>query len=283
MLPNDYPQQIKAYQQHMEQTLRDPDGWLTLVGLHWLKEGSNTIGAYPGSDVPLPTDAAPDYVGELIRSGEKAILMLHNGVAATLEGKKISGEIELESDINRNPSVVKLGDLSFFIILRGERIGVRVKHANNPDRLNFTGRVWWPLDVSCRVSTKVTTLDPPKPVQIPDVLGNLNDSTMDSTLDFEIKGQTFRLDAQEIPGEKFYIIFHDLSCGKGSYPAGRFLVSEAREQNKVVLDFNKAYNPPCAFTDFATCPLPPAQNYLKVAIEAGERYQAREKTGIGMT
>ena len=253
MTGHEYHDQIKAYQKRMDEQLRAPDGWLTLAGLHWL--------------------------GVLHRVGETVTLELANGAAASIEGELIQGEVELESDIHRNPTIIQVGDVSFFIIIRGEQIGVRVKDVNHPVRLNFPGRVWWPVDERFRINARVKPNEPPKMVEILDVLGNINETAMDYTLEFDLQDQSFSLDAEEIPGGKFYIIFHDLSCENGSYPAGRFLVSEPRDGNTVVLDFNKTYNPPCAFTDFATCHLPPAQNYLKVVITAGERYQPQKKNG----
>lgn len=279
MAGHEYQDQIKAYRQRMEEQLRAPDGWLTLAGLHWLVEGENVIGANPGSHVPLPAGKAPGQLGVLHRVGETVTLELANGVAASTEGELIQGEVDLESDINRSQTIIQVGDISFFVIIRGEQVGVRVKDVNHPVRINFPGQVWWSMDERFRVHAQVRKNDPPKMVEIPDVLGHINKTPMEYTLKFDLSGQAHSLDGEEIPGGKVYIIFHDLSCGNGSYPAGRFLVSEPRQGNTVVLDFNKAYNPPCAFTDFATCPLPPSQNYLMVEIPAGERYQPREEHG----
>ncbi len=272
---NKYIQEISEYRAKMDRQLRAPDGWLTLAGLHWLKEGINKIGAATSSTVSLPAYCAPQEVGDLILKDNKVSFHPREGVDARLDGETIKEMIELEPDISRNPTIITIGDLNFHVIIRGDRIGVRVKQVSHPRRLNFTGRVWWPIDERFRLTARIEPYNPPKMVNVPDVLGDMKKSPMDSALLFDLDGKTFSLDTMLMSSGQNYIIFHDHSCGKGSYPAGRFLVTEVPEGDTVVIDFNKAYNPPCAFTPFATCPLPPTQNYLKADIRAGERYKAQ--------
>ncbi len=257
----------------MEKTLREPDGWLTLVGLHWLSQGDNPIGSAPDLPVPLPVGTAPDIVGTLHLDGDQITFTPHPGVTATIQGQPITQATLLESDVNRSPTIVQVGEVTFHILLRGDYYAVRVKQPTSPTRLNFAGRRWWPADANCRVQAHITRYDLPKAGEIPDMLGNTNPETMDCQLSFEIDGTPCTLDGSFIPTGQVYLIFHDLSCGQGSYPAGHFLLTEIPSSDeRVVIDFNKAYNPPCAFTDFATCPLPPQQNHLAVHIHAGEKY-----------
>lgn len=267
-----YLQEIKEYQMQMEQQLRAPNGWLTLAGLHWLKEGKNSVGAALSNAVPLPPYSAPLEVGDLFLEDGKVHFQPQKGVDVRQNGDPINDRIYLEPDINRDPTIVTLGDISFFVIIRGERIGVRVKNTSSPNRLNFSGRIWWPVDERYRVKAGIKSYNPQKMVTITDVLGDEKESPMDCALEFSLGNQSFSLDAFGLPSGQYYILFHDLSCGQGSYPAGRFLVTEYPDEDSVVIDFNKAHNPPCAFTPFATCPLPPQQNYLQVKISAGERY-----------
>ena len=268
----DYFTEMRDWQKTMDDQLRAKDGWLTLVGLHWLRMGKNEVGSNPTHPVPLPA-GVPDTVGTLTLVDEKNVVFeTAPGVSVVVDGEEFSGRLELESDINRNQTILSIGTVSFYIILRGIRTGVRVKQTDSPARTNFPGRTWWPVDEALRVNAKINYYEPQKIVGIPDILGNVNESAMDCVLEFELDGTTYQLDAMGLPSGQFYILFHDISCGNGSYPAGRFLVSEYPEEDTVVIDFNKAHNPPCAFTNFATCPLPPKQNHLQAVIQAGERY-----------
>ena len=272
-----YFEEIKTYQKTMDQQLRAPDGWLTLAGLHWLQPGTNSIGSATSSTVCLPPYSAPQNIGRLALDDGKVYFQPEVGMETRIGGEIITEKIELVPDTNRNPTQVTLGDLTFFVIVRGERVGIRVKQVSHPRRLNFAGRIWWPVDEQYRVQARVTVYQPPKQVIIPDILGDENETGIEYALTFKLDGQEYSLDAFGMPSGQFYILFHDLSCGKGSYPAGRFLVTETPEDETVVIDFNKAYNPPCAFTPYATCPLPPKQNYLQTQIRAGERYRQTDE------
>lgn len=268
----EYLEEVREWQISMDVQLKAEDSWLTLVGLYWLQPGDNLVGSNPNHQVPLPT-GTPETVGTLNLSKTGNVLFETSpGIAVRIDGKEISGKTPLEPDTNRNQTIVGLGTVSFYIIVRGDRTGVRIKKTDSPTRVNFKKREWWPIEENYRVTAHIHYYEPQKMVDIPDVLGDVSETAMDAYLEFELDGQTHRLDAMALPSGQFYILIHDLSCGHGSYPAGRFLVSEYPEDEIVLLDFNKAHNPPCAFTSFATCPLPPKQNYLQTAINAGEKY-----------
>jgi len=266
-----YIAEIKEWQTEKDEQLRSPDSWLTLVGLVWLKDGKNSVGSDTDSAVKFPPKTAPEKIGTLTLADGEVTLRVNNGIIATVNGNPIT-KMVLEPDTNRNPDVVSVGEIKFNVIKRGGRIGIRTKHTNSPNRVNFTGRNWWLIDQDFRVEAEVTPYSPKKMVPIPDVLGNSKETAMDCELSFKLHRQKFVLDAFALPSGQYYILFHDQSCGKGSYPSGRFLVTEFPEDDKVIIDFNKAHNPPCAFTPFATSPLPPSQNYLATMIQAGERH-----------
>lgn len=272
MVDSDYLTALQAWQKNMDDNLRVEDGWLTLVGLHWLQAGENKVGSNPAHPVTLP-DGTADTVGTLtLRDGENVVFETAPGISVRIDGEEFSGKLALEPDTTLDPTIIFLGNVSFYIIHRGLLTGVRVKQADSPVRMNFPGREWWPADDSMRVTARINYHDSPKMVHIPDVLGNTTETAMDCTLEFELDGETCQLVVETLSSGQFFIIFHDQSCGSGSYPPGRFLVTEKPEGDLVVIDFNKAYNPPCAFTPYATCPLPPIQNHLMAAIQAGERY-----------
>jgi len=273
MADKEYYNEIKQYQQQLDEQLRTPDGWLTLVGLHWLNEGENKVGSDQANEVPLPKDSCPALVGTIQKQEHKVTFKPASGVEVFVGDQPVVAEIELESDMNQNQTILSVVDVSFYLVIRGNRYGIRVKHENSPNRTKFEGRVWWPVDEERRVTARIEYYDPQKMVDVPDILGNVNKTAMDCSLKFEIDRRQYSLDAFGLPSGQFYILFHDLSCQNGSYPAGRFLVTEYPEDDTVVIDFNKSHNPPCAFTAFATCPLPPEQNHLSVAIQAGERYK----------
>lgn len=268
----DYFDDIRQYQEQLDEQLRTPDGWLTLVGLHWLQEGANSVGSDQGNAIPLPEGTCPEVVGTLNKNEHKVTFAPAEGVEVFTVDQPVKTEIELESDLNQNQTIISVGEVSFYLVIRGNRYGIRVKQENSPNRVNFGGRVWWPIDEERKVTARIEYYDPQKMVDVPDILGNVNKTAMDCALKFEIDGREYSLDAFGLPSGQFYILFQDLSCRHGSYPAGRFLVTEYPEADTVVIDFNKSHNPPCAFTAFATCPLPPEQNHLSVAIQAGERY-----------
>jgi uncharacterized protein (DUF1684 family) len=273
MFENDYFDEIRAYQKQMDEQLRAPDGWLTLVGLHWLEQGENSVGSDPDSKIPLPEGTTPASVGTVVMGESKTTFHPHPDVEAYTGEQQIQSEIELESDLNRNQTVITVGEISFYLVIRGNRYGIRVKQENSPSRVKFEGRIWWPIDDSHRVVANIEYYEPQKIVAVPDILGNVNDTAMDCALKFQLDGRNFSLDAFGLPSGQFYILFQDQSCNNGSYPAGRFLVTEYPLEDTVVIDFNKAHNPPCAFTAFATCPLPPEQNHMSIAVQAGERYK----------
>ncbi|MBN2043424.1 MAG: DUF1684 domain-containing protein [Anaerolineales bacterium] len=273
MTAQDYFDEIKEYQRQLDEQLRAPDGWLTLVGLHWLNEGKNTVGAALTCDIPLPEGTGPGLVGTIVKTENTVTFMPYPGVEVKIGEQIIKSETELESDINQNPTILSIGEVSIYLVIRNSRFGIRVKYETSPNRVNFEGRVWWPIDIEKRVTAAIEYYDPQKMVDVPDVLGNVNKTAMDCALKFQVGGLEYSLDAFGLPSGQFYILFQDLSCQNGSYPAGRFLVTEYPEDEAVVIDFNKAHNPPCAFTSFATCPLPPEQNHLDIEIKAGERYK----------
>jgi len=165
-----------------------------------------------------------------------------------------------------------VGDLSMYVIERGGRYAIRLKDKNSKSRREFTGLKWYPIQKSYRVTATFVEYDPPKQVQVPNILGETENLPSPGYASFTLNGKKVRLDPvlEEPDAKELFFIFRDLTSGERTYPSGRFMYAEMPKEGKIVLDFNKAYNPPCAFTPYATCPLPPKQNKLPVRIEAGE-------------
>jgi len=187
-------------------------------------------------------------------------------------GESLDGPRVLRSDQSSRPDVVELGPVSFYVIKRGDRYGVRVKDRNSRARREFAGLRWYEVKEGYRVEAKWVSYPHPRPIQVPNVLGEVAAMPSPGYAEFELDGQRVRLDGvlEDPTSLDLFFILRDETSGKETYGAGRFLYSELPKQGRVVLDFNKAYNPPCAFTAYATCPLPPKQNWLPVKVEAGE-------------
>ena len=263
-----YAAQIKQWRAERDAELKADDGWLTLAGLFWLKEGDNRIGSDATADIILPEGAAPARLGVIEFHHGRATLRVSGEAQVMLNGKPVT-TVELQSDEHQKPDVLRLGALSFHVIKRGARYGVRVKDLNSPARREFTGRRWYPANPRYRVTADFVAYDQPHEINIINKLGDQIKMTSPGYVVFKLKGNAYHLDALDEEGKLFFV-FADRTNAKTTYGAGRFLYADAAKDGKVVMDFNQAVNPPCAFTPFATCPLPPRQNRLKIAIPAGE-------------
>jgi uncharacterized protein (DUF1684 family) len=272
-----YAAEIDAAWTEREARLTADDGWLTLTGLFWLEPGPNTVGSAEDVAVRLPD--GPDEVASLFL-GEEGIVTL---VPVSGSDLTVNGEAAIEqtlaTDIGGAPDLMRTGRVLFYLIGRGDRLGVRVKDPESPSRRDFHGLERYPLDPAFRVTATFQPYPEPREVAIPTVIGEPSMMLAPGLLRFEIGGEPVSLEPYiSTPGERtLFIVFRDTTSGDTTYGAGRFLDAElVEESHEVVLDFNLATNPPCAFTPFATCPLPTPENTLFVAIEAGERYSGPE-------
>jgi uncharacterized protein (DUF1684 family) len=270
----EYRQEIEAWRAERVEGLKAAGGWLSLAGLHWLPEGESSIGSQPMGDVVLPA-SAPARVGTVSRDGDRVAIELAPGVDATHDGEPFR-RLELTTDDGEGePTVVELGTLSFHVIRRGERIGLRVKDSEAPSRTAFTGIEGFRVDPRWRLDARFEPYDPPRQIEVEDYSGGTQESTVPGAVVFEVDGRSHRLDAIDA-GDQLFLIFADRTSGETTYGGGRYLYADKPgADGRVVVDFNKAYNPPCVFTPYATCPLPPRQNRLDLAVEAGEKkYEA---------
>ena len=263
MLPAENPSvaETLVWRKDAEARLKADDGWLTVAGLYWLKEGVN--------EIELPEGSTPPRVGTFEFARGKTVFHAAPGVRVTHNGKPVT-TLELRSDADgAEPDQLVAGGLTLFVIKRGDRYAVRLRDKNSRMRREFTHRTWFPVKEDYRIVADWVPYQPPKSLAVPNVLGQTEQEPCPGVAVFRLRGAEYRLEPVLEDGRLFFI-FKDLTSGKATYPAGRFLYSEVGPDGKVVLDFNRAYNPPCAFTPYATCPLPPKQNRLPVAIEAGE-------------
>ncbi|HEY0513157.1 MAG TPA: DUF1684 domain-containing protein [Thermoanaerobaculia bacterium] len=266
-----YHKEIETWRHERVAGLQKEDGWLTLVGLYWLKRGANRFGSDPGDPIILPKGKAPAVAGTLTLQGPTVLLTAQPGVPVTADGKPVTPGTVLKTDADGKPTIVQLGSLSFYVIKRGDRLGVRIKDRESPLLAAFKGLDDYPLRPEWRVAAR---FEPTKGKKIPitNILGQVEDNPSPGAVVFDWQGKTYRLDALEGgPDGSLFLVFGDRTNGSETYGAGRFLDTDPPKDGKVMVDFNKAYNPPCAFTAFATCPLPPAQNKLPIRVEAGEK------------
>ncbi len=257
--------------------LKSPTGWLSLVGLHWLKEGENRFGSDSSNQLVFPQKAA-GFCGKFILKNGKVTIEVAKGVEITHDKKPVS-KMELEDDTDSNRTTLNMGSFQFFVIKRGHEFAIRLRDTENSLIKDFTGIERYPVDPSWRVEATFEPYDPPKIIAVPTIMGTIDSSICPGALVFEMEGETYRLEpVLEDGSDELFIIFGDKTNGAETYGGGRFLYSKMPSaDNKVIVDFNKAYNPPCVFTEFATCPLPPSQNKLPIKIPAGEKKWGNKK------
>ena len=264
-----YNSEVTKWRTNHETELKSENSWFSLAGLFWLRDGVNTIGKGTNFDIQLTDNFKGEKFGEINFKNGVATLKVENGVEAISDGKQIS-EIVLVSDENQKQTVVQTGSQTFYVIKRETKFGIRLKDKNSPNRLNFKGLHWFPIVAKYKVVATFEPFDKPKEVLIPNTIGSGYKMKSEGVLKFQLLGKNYSLEPVEENG-RYFIIFRDLTSKKETYGVGRFLYAEKSKDNKVILDFNKAENPPCAYTTFATCPIPPPQNRLQLAIKAGEK------------
>jgi uncharacterized protein (DUF1684 family) len=257
--------EIAKWQEQRAERLKSEYGWLSLIGLFWLNEGDNVIS--------LPSAGSPTV--KVSRRGP-AVTLVPNP-AMMIDGKPVTAPVELHDDTDPNGATsVQMGSVRFQVIKRGERYALRVRDSQAPTRTHFQGLDYFPTDAKWRVEARYEPYKPEKKIPITDVTGMTSDSIAPGALVFTVDGHEYRIDPViEEGSDELFIIFKDATSRDETYQPGRYLYAAKPGPNgKTIIDFNKAYNPPCSFTPFATCPLPPPQNRLPIRIEAGEKRYA---------
>lgn len=272
---NDYIAAIQAWRQTEDAHLRAEDGWLTVVGLEWLKEGVNTIGGAPSCDVALPGRYTPDEVGLIYLENGQVTIEVTTDEPVLVDEVRVMQVILQVQQPKVTPSYVKIGSVTFFIIQRGDRYAVRIRDANSTARHTFGGRCWFPIDTAYRVTGRFIAYPSERRLEVETLYGIVTQLANPGVLEFELHGQSLRVeifhDGDDKDGDLLWLIFRDATSGISTYGASRFLKVPLLADGTALIDFNRAYHPPCAFTHYATCPLPPRQNVLPQAIKAGER------------
>jgi uncharacterized protein len=271
---DNYTQSIEKWRSDRVARLTAPEGWLSLIGLEWLQEGANRVGSAADNDIVLQAGPAHLGVVTLDKSGQVHI-KLADGSGATIDGKSVA-EATLIDDVhatgNASPTKVAFGTANFYVIDREGRKALRVKDSAATTRQHFLGIDYFPVDPSWRIVADWVPFNPPHDLQIGSVIGTVETEKVPGKAVFTRDGHTYELlPYQEEPGGDLFFVLADRTSGHETYGAARFLYAALPVNGKVVLDFNEAYNPPCAFTSFATCPLAPPENRLDLRITAGEK------------
>lgn len=247
--------------------LKSEEGFINLSGLYWFNEGPNTLGSDEANDVVLPADF-PDHLATIEWAGEFAVISAIMDDQLFIDGRQVSEDTVYGLG---KPKDLTYGTYHFYVIKRADKLGLRIKNYDHPRLREELNIPYYPIDQDWLIEGKFEPYDPPKTLMIQNIVGLTYPVESPGRLVFEKNGQTYSLDPS-MDGEQFYITFGDATNGEESYGAGRYLYANPPDENgTVILDFNKAYNPPCAFTEYATCPLPPSQNRLSLSITAGEK------------
>jgi uncharacterized protein (DUF1684 family) len=273
-----YTRQIEQWRADRVARLTAPDGWLSLIGLDWLHEGANRIGCAADNDIVLK--AGPAHLGTVTLAADGSLsIVLEAAAGATVDGSSVT-EAALVDDMHaggNGPTLVRFGSASFHVIDRDGRKALRVKDPEAATRKDFAGIDYFPIDPSWRIDADWVPFVPAHKLEIGSVIGTIDAVDVPGKAVFQRDGHTFELlPYQEEPGGELFFVIADRTSGKETYGAARFFYAALpkgglAQPGKVELDFNKAYNPPCAFTPFATCPLAPPENRLDVAVTAGEK------------
>ena len=277
-VPTDWKTGLLAWRTHREQRLSAPDGWLTLVGLAWLKPGANTIGSAPDNRIRLSA-AAPAHLGVIEVNGNDIRLAAPAGgfPAGVQLDDSPAQAAKLADDEAEKPSKLTAGTLTILLLHRGDRYALRIKDSQAPTRLNFHGLHWYNPDPRYRVEARWIPFVPVKKIPIPSIIGVTDQMPAPGLAEFTLDGKTLQLEPvlEEPDAKQLFFIMRDATSRTTSYGAARFLYTDFPDHGldqpgHLLLDFNRLQNPPCAYTAFATCPLPPEQNRLSIALPVGE-------------
>ena len=265
-----YLNSINKWRQEVDGNLRRENGWLALAGLFWLRKGVNIIGSARDSDIRLPS-RAPERLGTFIFDGDNVTLNVELDIQVEVNGV-VTKLVQLDAAEEDVPSFITFNDMRMVVVRRSKGVGIRLWDNTREERRLFPPREWYPVKEEFRVPATYTRYDIPRIVKMPDILGAILDERMEGYVTFELLGKKHELIVSELPDRRLFIQFMDETNGDPTYPSGRYHYTDPHENGQVFVDFNKAYSPPCAITDYATCTFPPQENHLLARVEAGEIY-----------
>jgi uncharacterized protein len=244
--------------------------WVTIAGLHFLERGSHSAGSAPSNDIVLPA-SAPPVLGRFILDNDVVRFEPQPASPVSLDGQVVRAPVDLADDGKERPDELVVGDIRLVVHRSGDRKSLRVWDPGGELARGFLGFQWFPIQMDYRVTGRFIRDPTPREMHVVNTFGDLDTFKTEGVVEFKLQGQTLRLRPFTTRPKRFYFVFRDASAGQETYEAARFLYSDLRDDGTTVLDFNQAYNPPCAFNPFTTCPIPVPENRLGVKILAGER------------
>lgn len=271
MATDEYEAQILQWRAKKLNDLIGENGWLSLAGLFWLNQGRNLVGSNPMCEIVLP-ERAPTFLGLIELKGRVARLQVAGGVPVQVNDKLVQKTI-LKSDKEAKPSFITWNHIRMVLHEHAGKYGIRIWDNQQRNRLTLPLLKWFPINKKFRFNARYTAYREPKVSEQPDTFGETAEDRLDGYVSFKFEGKTYKLDATAVKDQKLFIKFRDLTSSKETYPPSRYIYTPPLTDGKVVLDFNYAYSPPCAFTEYATCIFAPQQNYLPFRVEAGEIYR----------
>jgi uncharacterized protein (DUF1684 family) len=253
--------------------------YVTIAGLHVLEEGSNTAGSAKGNDVVLP-ESTPATVGRFVLAGGRVRFEPAPGVTVRLRDQPVTAPVALRDDRSPERDELVIGSVSLVVHPSGDTTSIRVRDPGGPLARGFRGFTWFPIDAKYRVLGRFIRDGQPQPFKVLNTYGQVDEYTSEGVVEFRLENQTLRLRPFTTRPGRLYFVFRDASSGEETYETARFLYADLRDDGTTVLDFNMAYNPPCAFNPYTTCPIPLRENRLPVKILAGEKaYPVAVKAG----
>jgi len=265
----EYISEVNQWHQKRVERLKEENGWLTLAGLFWLKEGQNSFGSNKSNDIIFP-DNSPDNIGTITLEDSIVSLKVNESVEVLNDGNPVN-QLTLENDLTENPTILDMGSLRWYIIKRDDKYGIRLRDTQHPLRFSFKDVERYPVNDDWKIEATYEAYNPPKIIKLPTQIGTIAEEKSNGAIVFTKNNETYKIDAIDT-GSRLWLIFADKTNGEETYGAGRYLyIDKPDSTGKTIVDFNYAYNPPCVFTKYATCAFPPKQNHLKLEITAGEK------------
>jgi uncharacterized protein (DUF1684 family) len=267
----EYIEEIRQWDIRRAERLKAEDGWLNLVGRTWLKPGENKFGSAKDNDVVIESGKVPDQIGVFVLEDSVVTMKVNDGIEVLFNGNPVK-EMVMIGDESKEMTVFQYETVRWNLIIRNNQYGIRFRDTESDAVKNFSGIERFPVNEDWIVEARFEEYDPPKIISVPNVLGHVDEEPSPGAVVFSRNNQTYRIETIDA-GDRLWLIFADGTSGEETYGGGRFLytATKADSTGKVIIDFNKAYNPPCVLTKFATCPLPPKENYLTLRITAGEK------------
>lgn len=266
-----YLEEIEDWKKGRIASLTRADGWTTLIGLYWLEEGTKTFGSSPENDIVFP-EKMPSHIGSFTLHGDSVVVNILDTTGTKIIDMPGQKSARIHSDLEESTSYINYESYTWYLIERGGQFGIRLKDSLAEQRLSLKEIPHFPIDEQWKLKASLIAPDSGATIQIENILGQVSDNPLEGYIEFTFQGKNYQIAALNGGSDAYFLIIGDETTGEETYGGGRYMyVNRVDSTGVTMIDFNKAYNPPCVFSEFATCPLPPAENFLPFKITAGEK------------